>query len=290
VLSKLERLVKAEPQDAESSGVQSSQTFFCLRTLAGDVLPATIGDRPEALKNKAETFQPTFDVLRWHQCLEQLINPNNSELAASAALGNKSESESKNLLLVKSTTAAAKGLNTVPANGTLGQILTVSPDSKFQITLTNSSAEEIYLYIFGFDAQPNAIIISQSVMMSDDSTERQTFAPFTVQPNNDLVLPNESEEFGVYGPPGLGSLYLLLTRSPLPQTEKAIDLATKTANKGSQAKQVKISDPLSLRAAVLDDLANISETDPRVATFADDKYWTLSLKTWAMMRFVYQIV
>lgn len=289
VLSKLERVIQTEGE-GDLPDVSDSQTFYCLSSLAGDVLPGTISDRPEAVKNKYEAFESSFDVLRWHQCLEQLINPNNSDLSASAALANKSESGPNNILLAKSTTAAAKGLNTVPTDATLGQILTVSPDSKFQISLTNSSAETIYLYIFGFDAQPNAIVIYQAIMLSDENTDRRTFQPFTIEPSSDLVLPSESEEFGVYGPPGLGSLYLLLTRSPLPQTEKAIDLATKNANKGSQAKQVKISDPFSLRQAVLSDLEDISGVDPRLETFADDKYWTLSLNTWAMMRFVYQIL
>jgi hypothetical protein len=72
--------------------------------------------------------------------------------------------------------------------------------------------------------------------------------------------------------------------------EKAIDLATKTANKGSQAKQVKVSDPLSLREALLRDLEIISQEDPRIELFSDAQYWTLSLNSWAMMRFVYQIL
>ena len=294
VLSKLERVIKVDPEqtDANSAEPPSTQTFYCLSSLAGDVLPGTINDRPEAVKNKYEAFKSSFDVLRWHQCLEQLINSNNSDLSASAALERKSESGPKNILLAKSTTAAAKGLNTVPADSTLGQILTVSPDSKFQLTLTNSSAETIYLYIFGFDAQPNAIVIYQSIMLADDSTDRRTFQPFKIEPSSDLVLPSESEEFGVYGPSGLGSLYLLLTRSPLPQTAKAIDLATNTANKGSQAKQVKVSDPVRLRKAVLSDLEDISQSqvDARIETLLDDKHWTLSLNAWAMMRFVYQIL
>ena len=113
VLSKVERLVKTEVPPVEEGEEapppeSSTKTFYCLCTLAGDVLPDTISDRPEAVKNKYDAFQGAFDLLRWHQCLEQLINPNNSDLSASAAIGPKSESNSKNILLAKSTNSCCQ--------------------------------------------------------------------------------------------------------------------------------------------------------------------------------------
>ena len=296
VLSKLERLAQAKLQlpeanlEAETTETETPQTFYCLCSLAGDILPGTISDRPEAVKNRSEAFHPIFDALRWHQCLEQLMNASDSEISASAALGTATETGPRNILLAKSTTAAAKGSSTVPAEAAPGRILTVNPEAKFQLTLTNSSTDSLYVYIFGFDAHPNAIMVYRAVAMAEDNNERTVFHPFSIEPSSELVLPAEGEEFGIYGPSGIGSLYVLLSRNPMPLTEKAIDLATKSANKGSQPKQIKISEPKLLREALLTDLELISQNEPQSATFSDDKYWTLSLKTWAMMRFVYQIL
>ncbi|MEM9136662.1 MAG: caspase family protein, partial [Cyanobacteria bacterium P01_F01_bin.42] len=292
VLSKLERMTKESPSEEgdDADAAEELRTYYCLRSLAGDVLPITVSDRPEAVKNHYESLQPTFDVLRWRLCLEQLLN-RSSYLSASAALVKINGSGSNSTLIAKSTTAAVKGLNTVPAESAPGGILTIDSESKFQLALTNSSEEGLYLYIFGFDAQPNAIMVYQAAAASDDSDEKPIFQPFTIAANSSLVLPTEEGEFSVYGPPGRGSLYILMTRSPLPSTNEAIKQATKkSANKGSQPKQIKISEPLALREALFSDLDSISQEEPQASAFINDKHWTLSVKSWAMMRFVFEVV
>ena len=161
----------------------------------------------------------------------------------------------------------------------------MNADTRYQLTLSNSSSDPLYCYLFGFDAQPNALMIYRSETIMDNDSERTVLNPFMVDAGSELILPSETEEFGMSGPSGLGSLYLLMTRDRLPQLDKAIDQATKTASKGSQAKQIKISDPVILREALLTDLAGLSQSTPKIDLFEEEKYWTLSLNTWAMMRF-----
>ncbi|MCM1982685.1 caspase family protein [Lyngbya confervoides] len=289
VLTKLERLIKDPPAaDSEGTAERSLQICYCLCTVAGDVLPATVSDKPEAIKNRPEAFQDTFSVLAWNQCLEQLVNPHASEVMAGVSLMTQNEAGNSVSLLAKST--VAKGLNLAPALGSEGQILTPRATTRFQIQLQNYDRVPLYTYVFGFDAQPNAILVLSSVPPTDNPSEHLGFTPFKVEANQSLTLPTPEDLFSFYGPAGISSFYILFTKQRLPLTDRALDGATKTVNKSAQPKQVKLADPAQLRDALLTDLDTLSRPSAQVAGLMDESAWQLAMDQWGMLKFVYQLL
>lgn len=296
VLTKLERQVPQEAREnsSESSDSpntsESKQVYYCLCSLAGDVFPNTVSDKAEAIKNKEQPFLPTLQALSLRNYFDLLVNPTTTELAVSASLSMVTESGAKNSLLTKSSSVFAKGVNTITSDITPGQILTLSIDTPIQFCLSNGGSTPVYAYVFAVDARPTPLVIFNAVNTPEETMARNGFQSFTIEPGVDRVLPSETDGFDLYGPSGIGNIYILFTNTPLPLADKAINVATKNTNKGTQPKFVKLSDPIDLSENLLTDLHQASAEAVAAAEISDDKVWILSMGSWAALKFTYHVI
>jgi hypothetical protein len=225
----------------------------------------TPGEAGEAVKLAVRRLLPQLQTLLATKLLRFTVNESSSRVAVRASL--EVVGTPTQIVLQRETTRVVPDLGSAMPTG---KIATVPVGSRIQYRLQNLSAAPLYFLLLGLDTNGKTFYYAQSTV---DPADR---AMETIAPNATLTLPPPTAptDWIVRSPIGLSETYLICSHTPFDQTQPLLP-----ATPDSSATFRPLPSPLEVTQAILQDLHQGDATDA----------FALDVKTWATLRFIYQV-
>ena len=292
---------------ANGSTHSSSYGLF---SLGQELIPHTDGEAGEAVKVAVRRLIPQLQTLLAAKLWRLTTNEGSSLLKVKATL--EIVEPTKRVLMQRSVqrspllaTNARSGLldatllkQAMPSSHSSDPtgIPTLSIGSRIQYRIENHSDRPIYAILLGLDSDKNAIALYPHALTrnSDEGSKPQP-KDAVIAPGESITLPEAGGDFEwvIHGPAGFTETQLICSSESFTQTLTA--LATAMQPQSKQGQIGSLANPLEVAQAILQDLHNASaiatssSADTKAEPTTTTDTYTLDVKTWASLSFIYQV-
>ncbi|MDJ0903852.1 MAG: caspase family protein [Xenococcus sp. MO_188.B8] len=251
-------------------------TGYGLLTVAGTVIPKTVGDTNEAIKSAISRLESQFTNLLAEKWLELIVNEASSRLPIEVRLESSSQLFRKTSQVSQST----KSLTTAV------DIPVLIADSKIQLHLKNNSDRLLYAMILEVNTKNNLVApyIPKDI---DEEGKLVNLKDIAIAANSQVIVPQatDSWEWDISSSQGIIKMYVILATKPFSNTLKLISqIPTATL---SRPHILNISDPLGIVRGILQDLNDASAVSSKIID-PNSNVYALNTKSWASLKFTYQ--
>lgn len=261
-----------------------SQSRYGLFFLGGSPISNTLGEVGEAIKAAVWRLTPKLQALLANKLLGLTINENSSCLGISATL--ETVAPQPQVLVRQQTSRApwqSKGVASSPAKAEAGALLTIPAGSRIRYRVHNYSDRPVYAVLLGLDSGVNAFAFYP--VATDNPEAKPLLRNELISPGETLVIPQVSDpfEWGIHGPTGLSTTYLILSCEPLNQTLARLEVL----RQNSDTQQISaLPNFLEVAQSVLQDLHQAGVASHPAGLKNEI---ALDVNTWATLRFIYQV-
>ena len=287
-------LGKVHHEDAAETENDESNIFsYGLYTAGGILIGKTSGADDEAVKIAIDRLQPHFNNLLAAKWLELTNNEFSSKLSVGVSLA--SGVEEKAAVLNKATfSAAAKpaakkiafpSKNIAP--NAVDNVPVLVKGSDIELSLNNTGDRQLYVALFGIDADSNIFALYTPAKSQPDEAQAQ-LTNMEIAPQSELAIPQaeSSWKWKVSDSIGINTLYAIFSVRPLEQTLKA--LAAQQNFKLDQQQVLNVTNPVTVIKSLMEDLHNASAVSENSIANNDDIY-ALDVDSWATLNFIYEV-
>ena len=266
---------------------------YGLYTAGGILIGKTSGTDDEAVKIAIDRLKPYFDNLLAAKWLELTNNQFSSKLKVSVSLA--SGSENKTSILNKATFLSSKPTSAKklafpsknnPPN-TFDNVPVLMKSSDIKLSLNNTGDRQLYVILFGIDADCNIFALYTPAKSQPDEAEAQ-LTSIAIAPQGELVIPQteSSWRWKVSDSTGINTLYAVFSIRPFDQTLKA--LAAQQNFKLDQQQILNVTNPIAVIKSLMKDLHHASAVSEGLIASNSDVY-ALDVDSWATLNFVYEV-
>lgn len=261
-----------------------SQSRYGLFFLGGSPISNTLGEVGEAIKAAVWRLTPKLQALLANKLLGLTINENSSCLGISATL--ETIAPQPQVLVRQQTSRApwqSKGVASSPAKAEAGALLTIPAGSRIRYRVHNYSDRPVYAVLLGLDSGVNAFAFYPVAETGPEA--KPLLRNELISPGETLVIPETSDafEWGIHGPTGLSTTYLILSREPLNQTLARLEVLRQNSDPQPIA---ALPNFLVVAQSVLQDLHEASVASHPAGL---RNQIVLDVNTWATLRFIYRV-
>ena len=270
-----------------SASNKPSSSRYGLFSRSQELIPGTAGEAGEAVKVAVQRLAPKLQTLLAAKLWRLTTNEGSSRLGVRATL---EMITTKEHVLMQRATLHWSQSTTSSANGTEGNIPTVSIGSRIQYRVHNDSEYPIYLVLLGLDSNKSAIALYPIASVDAAAAEtKPLLKELSVAPHETLIVPQTSVDFEwvIHGPTGVAETQLIFSRANFPQTMAALAVAMHPQEAKEQIGP--LLKPLEVAQAVLQDLHQASAVKAEPTGSATD-FYALDVNVWGSLSFIYQIV
>ncbi len=230
----------------------------------------TTGEPGEAIKLAVRRLGPQLQTLLAAKLLNLTVNDTASQLGVQATM--TLATLPTEVLMQQATSRVL-----APNPNRLTSTATVRVGSRVQYQIQNFGPQPIYFVVLGWDTNGKAFYYAQPAPALPNLPQTGTPAPEVVAPNLTVTLPpiGSTTEWVVRSPIGQAETYLICSRTPFIQTQA---LLSRTSDNTPAFRT--LLNPLEVAQAVLQDLHRGDNTDAFI----------LDMRSWATLRFTYQVV
>ncbi|MDY7013603.1 MAG: peptidase C14, partial [Cyanobacteriota bacterium] len=285
----LKSVAPSESGDEESAKAapETASRGYELFSIGRVSLPNTAGSPGEAIALAVERLTPKLKTLLAVKLLRLTLNEGSSHLKARARLValepvpkiaiERAALRSQHVLPVDKNASETSSSNSA--------VQTLAPHSRIQYVVENGGEHSLYVALLGLDPLGRAIALYAPKADGDVATLTQ----IECQPGTSLTIPHKvNSDWRVADAPGWAEMYLIVSRSPLTQTLKALsNCGSYSRSAGEQLQEAH--NPLDVARSLLQDLHEASTVSPEVLGSASEVY-AFDVKAWATFSFIYQVV
>ncbi|CCH67567.1 hypothetical protein RINTHH_14120 [Richelia intracellularis HH01] len=284
-------LVKPPELDTNSSIINSCSRYG-LFSMAGDLMPNTVGEQGEAVKIAVQRLTPNIYTLEAAKLWRLTENATSSQLAVKVNLeivtgilpGIIIQQETR-----ASTTTGSpirKAVNTGSR-----QIPNVPIGSHIQYRIQNLTNHSIYVILLGLDTSMSAYILCQWGGIGNDGSgqDKPILENIVIAPGKSLIIPGFTADFqwAVTGQTSFAETQLILSKAPFKHTieQQAVKYYSHVSN---HQRIYPLLNPIEVTQALLEDLhdASCSVDDAN----SPSSFYSFDVNKWASFSFIYQIV
>ena len=288
-------LGKVHHEDAFQTENNESNTFsYGLYTAGGILIGKTSGADDEAVKIAIDRLQPHFKNLLAAKWLELTNNEFSSKLKVSVSLASGVEEKASILnktTFSSATKPAATKKTTFPnkniASNAANNVPVLVKGSDIELSLNNIGDRQLYITLFGIDADSNIFALYTPAKSQPDESEAQ-LTSMEIAPQNELIIPQaeSSWKWKVSDSIGVNTLYAIFSVRPLEKTLKA--LAAQQNFKLDQQQVLNVTNPVTVIKSLMEDLHFASAASQDSIANNDDIY-ALDVNSWATLNFIYEV-
>lgn len=276
-------MAKASPKSVENS----YGLFAPNRTL----IPGTLLAREEAVKTAVNRLMPHLQTLLAMKLVRLTQNRLSSWLAVSAVL-ETTQPQSVPLIWQQTERPGNKETVGFPLGSKLSakptaETVRLTPDNRIVYRVTNRSNRPLYFTLISFDSRGecNAFIVPPA-SVSGSTPETQAIPHGAVAPGTTQLLPDDGSDWGVPSTIAWVETHVVLSSVPL---NRYVEVLRKEGKDNPLQSELKrISEPLKLARALLQDLSNAAAQVETQLTTAD-KY-ALHQEHWVTFSFRYPVL
>jgi hypothetical protein len=271
----------------EAEEESGPKAVYGLCTLGGHRLPDTVDDPAEGIKNRIQRLKSTLATLMMGKWLALTVNGDHSQVPVMARLLRFTKSGTELITTQQTGVAATKTTghgSTFPAP----QLPRLTSGDRLQLELLNPGTEPLYALVLGLDSAPKPVALFNPVGTEMEETS-PSCAPWTLEPGQPLVLMPDDRHWLVRGSAGFVSLYVICARQPFPTTMPELAKQQRLAGVGSKPELARLSDPLIVIQAILQDIHQARDPTLIPAKVSEDSHWLLDLNQWATLPFLCQL-
>lgn len=264
---------------------------YGLFSLNQTLLPNSIGQSGEAIKVAIQRLTPRLKTLLAAKLLRLTNNENSSTLKVKVTLASL-PSDAQRIMMSKSSLNWREEVQenlTQKIADRRSKISQISPTqiplkTQVQYQIDNEEEKPLYWLIFALDHRGRALLINPQEVgeVSPENLNEN-------RPEMGVILPGESQKilgWNLDGNPGLSETHVILNTQPFTQTLIALSEGFEPLR--NHQSLGKLSQPLKIAQAILEDLQNGNQLTELTGNSPDD--WTLNVKTWATLSFFYEVV
>ncbi len=249
---------------------------YRLYSVGGVPIPNTAGVAFEAVKSAIERLRSKLETLLAAKLWRLTVNEGSSRLSVSVTLESIGQGNIQTVMqratdswVRSQSSSVGEDQNPVPS---------IRIGSKIQYRLSNFGHGPIYVMAMGLRTGGNPIVLYLPEVNNSDLFPGETF-----------IFPELSSSFSwvVTGPVGVAELQIICSRSPFNNTFEA--LKSQGYFFGERKAAVKLSNPLSIAHALLQDLHDASQVSATITGSSFDVY-ALDVNAWATFSVIYQVV
>ncbi|MEM7553819.1 MAG: caspase family protein [Cyanobacteria bacterium P01_A01_bin.84] len=286
------KLPSTQAKDLPTSiSILASPNRYGLFSLGSKLIPNTVGEEGEAVKLAVQRLERKLCSLRAAKMWRLTDNETSSALKVKASLEINNSLSPR--VLIQRQTESVSGRKTNPGSPprTLpADTLTVPIGSRMHYRVYNQGEKPLYIMLLGLDANRDAIALypwSQNKQV-DSSQPQLILQDVIIEPQKSRIIPQTTAGFE-WVAKGLVSwceTQLIFSTAPFTKTLKALEDSNYAGN--GQEQVLKLSNPVEVVRAVLEDLHKASMNESNNALSADS--YGLDVNHWASLNFVYQVV
>ncbi len=275
--------VVAEDQNVDCllSKVQKTdiEKGYGLLTVAGTIIPKTVGNTNEAVKSAISRLEPQFTNLLAEKWLELTVNEDSSLLPIEVTLESSSQ-------LFRKTSRISQSTKLSSTKSLAVDIPVLIAGSKIQLSLKNNSDRTLYGMILEVNTKNHRVApyIAEDI---DAEGKLVNLKDITIAANSQVIVPEaaDSWEWDISLSQGITKMYVIFATKPFSNTLRLISqIPTATL---ARPHILNISDPLRIVRGILQDLNDTSAVSSEIIDPNTDVY-ALDTKSWASLKFTYQ--
>ncbi len=260
-------------------GVQS--TSYGLFSVGHIPILGSFGSVGESVGAALRRLQPLLEGLLAAKLIRLTSNQSSSALGLKVTLSAMKSVNSKSVVLASKTTqhanSADKSTQALRSSNVLNNALTIG--DRIICQLENFTELPLYVRIFSLD--PRGKMMTPHFFTSPYALDS------IVPAKQELLIPQTEAPFDwvVSAPQGLFDIQIVVSRAPLTETTKLLELSSRQA--ASPTGMVAVPNPLQVAQALLGDLHNRDRAIAPANKPAD--MWVLDVKDWATLGFTYRV-
>lgn len=271
-------VAKEQNVDCLLSKVSKTETeeSYGLLTIAGTIIPKTLGASNEAVKSAISRLEPQFTNLLAEKLLELTVNEASSRLPLDVTLKSSSILFRKTSRLSQSITSPVAALD----------IPVLIAGSKIQLQLKNNSDHTLYGMILEVNTK-NHLVAPYIPKDLDDQGKLVNLKDIEIAPNSQVLVPQVGDnwEWDISLSQGITKMYVIFATKPFSNTLRLISqIPTATL---IRPHILNISDPLTIVRGILQDLNEASAVSPEISD-PNSNVYALDTNCWASLKFTYQ--
>ena len=275
--------VVAEDQNVDCllSKVQKTdiEKGYGLLTVAGTIIPKTVGNTNEAVKSAISRLEPQFTNLLAEKWLELTVNEDSSLLPIEVTLESSSQ-------LFRKTSRISQSTKLSSTKSLAVDIPVLIAGSKIQLSLKNNSDRTLYGMILEVNTKNHRVApyIAEDI---DAEGKLVNLKDIAIAANSQVIVPEaaDSWEWDISPSQGITKMYVIFATKPFSNTLRLISqIPTATL---ARPHILNISDPLRIVRGILQDLNDTSAVSSEIIDPNTDVY-ALDTKSWASLKFTYQ--
>ncbi len=275
--------VVAEDQNVDCllSKVQKTdiEKGYGLLTVAGTIIPKTVGNTNEAVKSAISRLEPQFTNLLAEKWLELTVNEASSLLPIEVTLESSSQ-------LFRKTSRISQSTKLSSTKSLAVDIPVLIAGSKIQLSLKNNSDHTLYGMILEVNTKNHRVApyIAEDI---DAEGKLVNLKDIAIAANSQVIVPEaaDSWEWDISLSQGITKMYVIFSTKPFSNTLRLISqIPTATL---ARPHILNISDPLRIVRGILQDLNDASAVSSEIIDPNTDVY-ALDTKSWASLKFTYQ--
>jgi hypothetical protein len=283
-----EAISEVSTDAGETEDESGPKAVYGLCTLGGDRLPDTVDDPAEGIKNRIQRLKPTLATLMMGKWLALTMNGDHSQVPVVARLLRFTKSGTELIATQQTGVAATKATGHSASTAPATELPRLNSGDRLQLELLNTGTEPLYALVLGLDSAPKSVALFNPEVTETEDTP-SSCAPWTLEPGQTLALMPDDRHWSVRGSSGFVSLYVICARQPFPTTMLELAKQQRLAGVGSKPELARLSDPLSVVQAILQDIHQARDATLIPAKVSEDSHWLLDLKEWATLPFLCQL-
>ncbi|MGK7896346.1 MAG: caspase domain-containing protein [Xenococcus sp. (in: cyanobacteria)] len=249
---------------------------YGLLTVAGMIIPKTVGDMNEAVKSAISRLEPQFTNLLAEKLLELTVNEASSRLPLEVTLKSSSNLFRKTSRLSPSTMLPVTAID----------IPMLIAGSKIQLQLKNNSDQILYGMILEVNTK-NHLVAPYIPKNIDNKGKLVSLKDIAIAPNSQVIVPQAEDdwEWDISLSQGITKMYVIFATKPFSKTLQLISqIPTATL---IRPHILNISDPLTVVRGILQDLNEASAVSSEIIA-SNSNIYALDTNCWASLKFTYQ--
>ncbi|MDJ0737770.1 MAG: caspase family protein [Nostocaceae cyanobacterium] len=278
------------PDWGSSTSISISASRYGLFSLAGDLIPNSVGEIGEALKVTINRLSPKLKTLLAAKLWRLTENEGSSRLPVKVTMEIIQGISSRTLVqreTMPDRTAADVNKKSFPIDN--GRLPTVPIGSRIAFRVQNMSDRPLYLMIVGLDSAINAYAFypGDSKSESNSPDDESALQSIIINPGETQIIPSNTVGYRwvVTGSAFFAETQVILSTAPFKKT-----LAEQAAqNSGSGQEHIQtLTESVELVQALLQDLHNASNHKGDSSQTTES--YSLDVNNWASFSFIYQVV
>lgn len=252
-----------------------AEVGYGLLTVAGTIIPKTVGDSTEAVKSAISRLEPQFANLLAEKLLELTVNEESSQLLLEVSVESSS-------ILFRKTSRASELAN---FSNTAVDIPMLIAGSQVKVHLRNHSDRTLYAMILEVNSK-NHLVAPYMPKEIDEDGKLVELKNIAIAANSQTIIPQATDawEWNISPSEGITQIYVICATKPFSNTLGLI--SQMPTAKLIRPHILNITEPLAIVKAILQDLNDASAVDSEI--IGTSSVYALDTQSWASLKFTYQ--